>query len=322
MTYLPSMQQLRFLTALAEHGHFGRAAGACAVTQSTLSAGIQELESRLGATLVERGRRRLLLTPAGEEVLTRARRLLRDAADLVEAAQGARVPLAGPLRLGVIPTIGPYLVPEIVKGLAARFPALRLYLREEQTAALLERLGAGQIDLALIALPYDTDAFETMVLGEDEILAALPRAHPLARLERVDRDGLAGENLLLMEDGHCLRSHALEACRLVGPVRNEVFQGTSLRTVVQMAENGLGLTLVPRMAVAAELGDGSRLVARPLEPGHPSRRIALAWRPTSPRKDEFRAFGEYVRSALSVLAAPPVASPPRETPGPKPGGPA
>jgi LysR family hydrogen peroxide-inducible transcriptional activator len=294
---LPSLQQLRFLAALAEEKHFGRAAAACAVTQSTLSAGLQELEDRLGVSLVERSRRSVLLTPLGEEIVARGRRLLRDAEDLAEAARAGSEPLAGPLRLGVIPTIGPYLLPVAMRGLAKAFPKLKLYLREEQTAPLLEKLLQGQLDLALIALPYDVGALETMTLGDDRILVALPKAHALARARRVDRAALIGEDLLLMEDGHCLRSHALAACRLVGPDRNEVFQGTSLRTLLQMAAGGIGITLLPEMAVTAELAAAPGLVARPLE-GAPARQVALAWRATSARKAEFRVFGRYLKSVL------------------------
>ena len=203
MTPLPSLQQLRFLTAIAEHRHFGRAAEACAVTQSTLSAGIQELEERLGVTLVERNRKRMMLTPLGEEIVARATRLLGDVEELVELARGGREPLAGPLRLGVIPTIAPYLVPAMIRGLAKEFPKLQLYLREEQTTPFLEKLGAGQLDLVLLALPYDLGDSEAMELGDDPILVAIPAQHPLARLRRIERDALACENLLLMEDGHC-----------------------------------------------------------------------------------------------------------------------
>src|SRR6266852_4393626 len=276
MTPLPSLQQLRFLSALAEHKHFGHAA-ACAVTQSTLSAGLQELEERLGVSLVERSRRHVLLTPLGEEIVARGRRLLRDAEDLAEAARSGRAPLSGPLRLGIIPTIGAYFIPGIMPGLARAFPQLKLYLREEQTALVLDKLEKGQLDLALIALPYDTGDLETMTLAEDRILVALPKAHPLAQAKRIERADLAGEALLLMEDGHCLRSHALEACRLAGPDRNEVFQGTSLRTLLQMAAGGIGITLMPEMAVA--------------------------WRRSSARKAEFRTLGRHFKAALEGRAA-------------------
>ncbi len=298
MTILPSLQQLRFLSAVADLKHFGRAAAQCAVTQSTLSAGIQDLEDRLGVSLVERTRRHVMLTPMGEEIAARGRRLLRDAEDLADVARLAREPLSGPLRLGVIPTVGPYLMPAVMRDLAAHFPKLKLYLREEQTAALLEKLENGQIDLALLALPYDVGDLETMPLGEDRIMVAVPKTHPLARARRISRDDLAGEELLLMEDGHCLRSHALEACRLAGPDRNEVFQGTSLKTLLQMTAGGIGITLVPELALAAELPPDGSLVAKALSPDEPSRTIALAWRKSSARKAEFRMLGECLTTVL------------------------
>jgi LysR family hydrogen peroxide-inducible transcriptional activator len=297
MIALPSLQQLRFLAALADERHFGRAAEVCAVTQSTLSAGIKELEERLGVSLVERTRRHVLLTPLGQDIVGRGRRLLRDAEDLAEAAKAGQEPLSGPLRLGVIPTIGTYFIPPALRGLARKFPKLRLYLREEQTAALLEKLEKGQLDLTLIALPYEVGELETMALGPDRIVVALPKGHPLAAAKRIDPAALAGEELLLMEDGHCLRSHALQACRLAGPDRNEVFQGTSLRTLLHMAAGGIGITLMPEMAVATEITPDSELVARPLA-GDPTRTIALAWRRSSGRKAEFRALGEYLKEVL------------------------
>jgi LysR family hydrogen peroxide-inducible transcriptional activator len=302
MTPLPSLQQLRFLAALAETRHFGRAAEACAVTQSTLSAGIKDLEERLGVRLVERSRRRVMLTPLGEATAARGNRLLRDAADLAEAAKAGGAPLSGPLRLGVIPTIGAYFIPAAMPGLAKAFPALKLYLREEQTAQLLDKVEKGQLDLALIALPYALGALEAMALGEDRLLLAVPCAHPLARVKRIEQERLAQEPLLLMEDGHCLRSHALEACRLAGPDRNEVFQGTSLRTLLQMSAGGIGITLVPEMAVPSEVTPASGLVAKPLA-GDPSRTIALAWRATSARKAEFRTLGRYFKNVLEKRTA-------------------
>jgi LysR family hydrogen peroxide-inducible transcriptional activator len=300
MKPLPSLQQLRFLHALGEYRHFGRAASACAVTQSTLSAGIQELEQRLGASLVERSRKQVLLTPLGEEVLARGRRLLREAEDIAELARGAAEPLSGPLRLGVIPTIGPYLVPAIMRDLPKAFPKLKLFLREEQTAPLLEKLDSGQLDLVLLALPYEVGDAETFELGADPLFVAMPPDHRLARDKRVAGEALGAENLLLMEDGHCLRSHSLQACRLAGPGRNEVFQGTSLRTVIQMAAGGLGLTLVPQMALGAELPADGSLIAKPLAADAPPRRIALAWRRSSARKDDFRRFGAHVKSLLAA----------------------
>ena len=303
MIALPSLQQLRFFLAVAEQHHFGRAAVSCGVTQSTLSTGIQELEGRLGVALIERSRRGVVLTAIGEAVLERARRLLADAEDLAALAQSGREPLTQPLRLGVIPTIGPYLVPAIMRGLGKTFPKLQLYLREEQTAPLLAQLADGKLDLVLLALPYATEEFETMPLGSDPIEAVLPKDHPLAKRKTIPADMLAEEKLLLMEDGHCLRSHALEACRFTGAGRNENLQGTSLRTVVQMAAGGLGVTLVPRLALAQELAADGNLVARPLDKDAPPRVIALAWRRGAARRDEFRRFGAYAKDVLAKSAA-------------------
>ena len=297
MNNLPSLQQLRFLSALAEHRHFGRAAATCNVTQSTLSAGLKELEERLGASLVERHRRQLLLTPLGAEIVGRGRKLLQDAEDLVELVHASKEPHSGALRLGVIPTIGAYVIPAAVEGLSVAFPKLKLYLREEQSDPLLDKLDKGQLDLLLLALPYDTGNVETMKLCDDNILAAVPKGHRLAKAKQIARAELACEPLLLMEDGHCLRSHALKACRLSKAGHNEEFQGTSLRTLLQMAAGGIGVTLVPQMAVATEITPGSGLVARRLA-GDPSRTIALAWRRGSTRKQEFQAFGRYLTSVL------------------------
>jgi LysR family transcriptional regulator, hydrogen peroxide-inducible genes activator len=293
----PSLRQLRYLVALAERGHFGRAAEACAVTQSTLSAGIQELEEGLGASLVERSKRHVLLTPLGHEIVERARRVLREAQDLAEAAQAGRSPLAGPLRLGVIPTVGPYLLPRLMPRLRRSFPELRLFIREEQTAPLLARLAAGELDVLLLARPYDLGEVETMDLGADEILVACPKSHPFAAADPVGPGRLKREGLLMLEDGHCLRSQALAACRLSGPDANEVFQGTSLRTLLQMVAEGLGVTLVPRMAVDSELPSGGRVVVRPLAPTQ-SRDIVLAWRRSSAHGAAFRRLGEVVVAAL------------------------
>ncbi len=226
---------------------------------------------------------------------------MRDAEEFSELARGAQEPLSGPLRLGVIPTIAPYVIPQAMRGLAKAFPKLKLYLREEQTAPLLTKLEEGRLDLVLIALPYETGELETMPLAEDRILAALPKDHPLAAAKRVAPADLAAAPLLLMEDGHCLRSHALEACRLKGPDPNEVFQGTSLGTLLQMVAGGIGLTLIPEMAAAHEIGAGSRIVARPLA-GDPSRTIAIAWRASAARKADFRAFGRALKDILQGQA--------------------
>ena len=296
MTNLPTPRQLRYLCALADHLHFGRAAAACAVTQSTLSAGLQELEATLGATLVERTKRRVMLTPLGHELAGRARQLLREGEDMVALARSRAEPLSGELRLGVIPTIGPYLLPAALPLIRARHPRLRLYLREEQTAELIAGLEAGRLDLIVIALPYETGELATMPLGKDSLLLVCPADHPLARSPAVAPARLAEAEMLLLEDGHCLRHHALEACELAAPRRHEVFQGTSLKTLVAMVAGGLGVTLLPALAVDSEIGNDPGLVARPLA-ASAAREIALAWRKSSPREAEFRLFGTLLREA-------------------------
>src|SRR5258705_930731 len=299
MAIMPSLQQLRYLRALAEQCHFGRAAESCAVTQSTLSGGIKELEARLGITLFERSHRHVMLTPLGKEIATRAQRLLVDAEELVGLARKAQEPLSGPLRFGVIPTVGPYVLPSLLPHLGTALPKLKLYVREAPTAALLEKLAGGELDVLLVAIPYELGDVETMEIAEDPIVVAMPRNHPLGRQKAVGRDDLVHEQLLLIEDGHCLRSHSLQACRILDPVRNEVFQATSLRTLIQMVAAELGITLMPQIAVASELASTSNVVIRPLSPHKPFRTLVLAWRPTSSRSAEFRMLGTLIRQCLT-----------------------
>jgi LysR family transcriptional regulator, hydrogen peroxide-inducible genes activator len=298
MVILPSLQQLRFLCVLAEQCHFGRAAESCAVTQSTLSGGIKELEARLGVTLFERSHRHVMLTSLGKEIATRAQRLLVDAEELVGLAHNAQEPLSGPLRFGVIPTVGPYVLPSLLPHLGTALPRLKLYVREATTAVLLDKLAAGELDLLLAAIPFELGDVEAMEIAEDPIVVAMPRNHPLVLQSMVSRDDLAREQLLLIEDGHCLRSHSLQACRIVDPVRNEVFQATSLRTLVQMVGAELGITLIPQIAVESELASTRNVVVRPLSPDQPFRTLVLVWRSTSSRGDEFRMLGNLIRECL------------------------
>jgi LysR family hydrogen peroxide-inducible transcriptional activator len=299
MVILPSLQQLRFLCALVERCHFGRAAESCAVTQSTLSGGIKELEARLGVTLFERGHRHVMLTPLGKEIAARAQRLLVDAEELVGLAHNAQDPLSGPLRFGIIPTVGPYVLPSLLPHLGTALPKLKLYVREAQTAVLLDKLARGELDILLVAIPYELGDAEAMEIAEDPIVVAMPRYHPLAHHKVVGRDDLAREQLLLIEDGHCLRSHSLRACRILDPVHNEVFQATSLRTLVQMVAAELGITLMPQIAVDSELASTHNVVIRPLSPDKPFRTLVLAWRPTSSRGAEFRILGNLIRECLT-----------------------
>lgn len=303
MNVLPSLRHLRYLAALADTLHFGRAAEACFVTQSTLSAGLKELESQLGVTLVERTKRRVMMTPLGAEVAARARRLLSAAGEIADLARAAAEPLSGPLDLGVIPTVAPFLLPKVLAKVRKAHPRLKLHLVEDLTARLLERLAAGELDLALIALPYRSPEIETLELGDDPFLLATPPGHPLAGHAQVPARELEKAPLLLLEEGHCLRDHALAACRLAeASPASERLQATSLHTLTQMVAGGMGVTLLPQMAVDAGLAKGAGITATRLDDPGAKRRIGFAWRPSSPRKAEFRKLGEYFRAALPVRA--------------------
>ncbi|MES2712628.1 MAG: hydrogen peroxide-inducible genes activator [Pseudomonadota bacterium] len=299
-TVLPSPQQLRYLVSLGELGHFGRAAAACAVTQSTLSAGIIALERQLDAALLERnGAKRAIFTPLGLAVLAEARHALAALAAVSEAAAAARDPLSGPLRLGVIPTIGPFLLPRLMPALREGFPRLKLWLREDLTDRLLDSLATGRLDLLLLALPVGAEAdIETLAIAQDPFLAALPLGHPLAARAAIPSSALAGEHLLLLEDGHCLRDHALSACGLPGASAGEGFSATSLHTLVQMVAGNLGITLLPQIAVDGGVLRGAAVTLRPVEGDRPSRTIGLAWRARSARASEFRGLAPVIAAAL------------------------
>jgi LysR family hydrogen peroxide-inducible transcriptional activator len=295
---LPTLRQLQYLKLLAEHGSFSRAAEAAHVTQPTLSAGVQELEKVLGAPVVDRGRSGVILTPVGEEAVRRAKDILARSEDLVQAARSAGQPLSGRFRLGVIPTIAPFLLPRALPILRDRFPALRLFLREDQTGKLIASLKSGALDAALIALPYDTAGLETAHVAVDEFMAGAPPNHPMILNDRVDPKALEGEDLILLEDGHCLREHALSACNLDPPRGEEGgFAATSLHTLVQMVGSGLGVSLLPAMAVDAGLVEGTPVSVRPLRAGAPAREIVVAWRAGSSRETEARLLAETLKAA-------------------------
>jgi LysR family transcriptional regulator, hydrogen peroxide-inducible genes activator len=294
-THLPTLKQLQYLVALSDQGHFGRAADACFVTQSTLSAGIKELESLMGVTLVERTRRVVRFTPLGERVAAKARRILRDAEDMADMVRASGKPLAGELRMGVIPTIAPFLLPALLPRLRAKWPDLKLYLREETSQAACDSLQRGQLDCVLLALPFGCGEVDRAELFEDRFLVAFPPG--AAPDEPVTPAAIDPQTLLLLEDGHCLKDHVLSACNRPELRAEASIMGTSLHTLVQMVDNGLGTTLVPEMAVAAGILEGTGIVARPLAAEHPSRRIALVWRKASPREKEFKLLAEALKDA-------------------------
>lgn len=295
-TYLPTLKQLQYLVALRDHGHFGRAADACFVTQSTLSAGLRELESLIGITLVERTRRVVRFTPLGARIADKALRVLREAEELSELARAAGKPLSGELRMGVIPTIAPFLLPRILPKLRGEWPDLKLYLREETTTAACDSLHRGHVDCVLLALPYHCGEVEAEDLFEDRLFVAFPAGQPLDPPPTVAPEAIDETKLLLLEDGHCLKDHALAACNRPELRAEAAMLGTSLHTLVQMVDNGLGVTLLPEMALDAGILDNTDVVARPLDADHPARRIALVWRRGSPREKEFRLLAQALKS--------------------------
>jgi LysR family transcriptional regulator, hydrogen peroxide-inducible genes activator len=297
---LPTLRQLQYLKLLVEHGSFSRAAEAAHVTQPTLSAGVQELEKILGAPVVDRGRAGVILTPVGEEAVRRGNAILAQSEDLVQAARSAGQPLTGRFRLGVIPTVAPFLLPKALPRLRTRFPKLRLYLREDLTHRLIAALKAGALDAALIALPYDTSGLETEQVEADELLAAFPANHPLTASMKVAPEALEGDDLILLEDGHCLREHVLSTCGLEAPRghnEDSLVAATSLHTLVQMVGSGLGVSLVPAMAVDAGLAESAAVTVRPLDSLNHNRDIVVAWRAGSSRAVEGRLLAECLRSA-------------------------
>lgn len=296
--HLPTLRQLQFLDAIAEAGSFSRAAELCNVTQPTLSTAIRELEALLQVQLVEREARGASLTGAGEEIARRARAVLTEAQDLVAAAREAGEPLTGPFRLGAIPTVAPFVLPAILPHLRETYPDLKLYLREDTTERLIEGLRARTLDAAIIALPWSASGIETEALADDEFLFIGPPEHPLASRNGLSPEDLAGEPVLLLEDGHCLREHALSVCALpTGDAAPEV-SATSLATLVHMVAGGLGVSLLPKLAADNGLTAGANVAVRSFTEPVVGRRIGMAWRGGSPRREEVALIADVVREAL------------------------
>lgn len=298
--HVPTIKQLQYLVALRQHGHFGRAAEACFVTQSTLSAGLRELETLLGVTLVERTRRVVRFTALGEKMADKAARVIREAEELAGLARAEGKPLHGELRMGVIPTIAPFLLPTMLPRLRTMWPSLKLFLREETSQAACEALHRGQLDCVLLALPYGCGDVDSETLFDDPLYVAFPRGEaPQAR--SVPAEAIDEDRLLLLEDGHCLKDHALSACNRPELRAQAAMMGTSLHTLVQMVDNGLGLTFVPAMAIDAGILKGTGVDARALESEHGSRQIALIWRRSSPRESEFRLLADSLRTIAAEI---------------------
>ena len=297
MTPLPTLRQLQFFMALVRRESFSKAADDCLVSQSTLSSAIKEMEGLLGAQLVDRSTRAFALTPAGELVAARAGAILASTEDLSRAVTD-RKPLEGEFYLGVIPTIAPFVLPDVTSKLHSAFPKLKLYLREDLTASLAERLAAGLIDAALLALPYDLHGVEVEEVGIDPFWFACDAAHPLAKKTEVTTDDLKSAEILLLEDGHCLREHAVGACDLSDRSHPAAFGGTSLFTLTQMTKSGLGATLLPEMAIKGGLAQRADLVAIPFAKPAPCRKIGVAWRKGSGRRDEAQAIAAVITEVL------------------------
>jgi LysR family hydrogen peroxide-inducible transcriptional activator len=295
-TYLPTLKQLQYLVALREHGHFGRAAEAMFVTQSTLSAGLRELESLIGVVLVERTRRVVRFTPLGDAMVDKARKVLREAEELADMARAAGQPLSGEMRMSVIPTIAPFMLPRILPQLRRERPELKLYLREEPSAAACESLHHGHVDCVLLALPYACGDIATATLFDDRLFVAFPKGEPDDPPPTIRPATIDAQRMLLLEDGHCLKDHALAACNRPEVRAEATMLGTSLHTLVQMVDNGLGITILPEMALKAGILDHTNINARPIEAEHDSRRIALAWRRGSPREKDFLLLASILRS--------------------------
>lgn len=315
MLLLPTLRQLQFFVALARRESFSRAAEDCLVSQSTLSSAIKELEALMEAQLVDRSTRSFSLTPAGEIVAEQGAAILAHMEDMTLAVRD-RPLLSGAFQLGVIPTIAPFLLPSLSKHLKQSYPALDLYLREDLSASLVAQLASGFLDAALLALPYDMPGMDFINVGEDAFWFACAPDHPLAEEASISIDQLAGNPLLLLEDGHCLRDHALDACQLRSAQQNVGYAGTSLLTLAEMTRAGLGATLLPDMAVRQWSGMTARgpgfgkgqgennqagLIVRPLEPPNPSRSIGIAWRKGSGRAEEAKALAGAVTTALHSL---------------------
>jgi len=294
---LPTLRQLEYVVAIADESSFGAAAAHCHVSQPGLSAQVAEVERLLGVRIFERGRRGVFVTAAGEEVVRRARALVAAARELVDFARKSTRPLVGLLRVGVIPTIAPYLLPASLPAVRREYPELRLMLREEKTDVLLSLLARGRIDAALLALDSSYPGLESEPLFDDEFLLAMAPGHALARKKQVTEQDLHAERILLLEDGHCLRDQALAVCERAGADENADFRATSLATMVQMVAGGDGVTLLPAIAVPAMAAAGTGIVVRPFKAPAPSRKLGLVWRRGSSRSEEMRLLARSLAKA-------------------------
>ena len=294
MAHSPTIKQLRYLCAVARFQHFGRAASSLHISQSTLSTAILELEQALGVRLVERSNKGVLLTALGEDVVERSHAILTSVSDLMSLCDSSQGEFSSRMRLGVIPTIAPFLLPEILSGLRQAYPQFQLYIREDLSARLINSLKRGELDLLLLALPYPAEGVETLRLFDDDFFLAFPDGHEVGRMQSLRSRDLKGRELLLLEDGHCMRDHALEVCKLKDSDVQAPYQASSLNTIVQMVANGIGVSLLPQMALQANLLSATNVKTRAFDEPNISRQIGLMWRQKCPREDEFRKLGHFI----------------------------
>ncbi|WP_168582017.1 LysR substrate-binding domain-containing protein [Gephyromycinifex aptenodytis] len=300
-----NLRDLEYLVALADHRHFGRAAAACFVSQPTLSTQLKKLEGELGAELIERGSRGVLLTATGDQVVARARAMLGEADDIRSIATQARDPRSGTLRLGVFPTLAPYLLPHVMPALRSRFPQLELLLVEEKTGELLDQLHSGRVDAAVLALPVTSESLESVPLFREEFLLAVPRTHPLAQQDApLTLAQLGSTDLLLLAEGHCLRDQALAVCHTAGLRERDGFRATSLETLRHMVASGVGVTLMPELSVSPPVPAYDDITLRRLGPSAPYRDVGLLWRRGSVYRDLMSDLAESLRSVPGGLVTP------------------
>ena len=306
-----NLRDLKYLIALADHRHFGRAAAACFVSQPTLSTQIRKLEEELGVALVERAPRKVMMTPSGRDAAERARRIVAEVEQMKESARRSQDPEAGAVRLGIFPTLGPYLLPHVIPRIRERFPNLELLLVEEKSDVLLARLREGRLDAGLLALPVQDDQLHSQFLFEEPFLLAVPESHPLARRDSLSLSELSEQKLLLLEDGHCLREQALEVCRLSGANEKSEFRATSLETLRQMVAANVGMTLLPALATKPPVAASQNIHLLGFSDSHPSRQIAMLWRKSSAMTAFLSELSKVFSQLPAELFAP---NPPRAAP--------
>jgi LysR family hydrogen peroxide-inducible transcriptional activator len=299
-----NIRALQYFVKLAELKHFSKAANACFVSQPTLSTQIRKLEEELGVSLVERAPRKIMLTPIGEDIAHRARHILRDIEHVKDAARRSKDPETGIIKLGIFPTLAPYLLPHVIPVIRRQYPELRMQLAEEKTEIILNMLDQGRLDAGLLALPVEEHGMEVEVLFEEPFVTAMPSSHPLCDKQSISLQDLEGEELLLLEEGHCLRQQALEVCALAGAHERVDFHATSMETLRQMVAVNAGVTLMPVLSVKPPIPTTDNITLRPFKAPAPSRTIALVWRSSSPLGEFLRKLADSLKVSAALLTEP------------------